>query len=618
MKASAPLALGLALAACQGSVYPTLEETPRLQSLHVEMRDGVRIAIDVWMPEDLPRGVRVPTLMRMTRYWRAQGIVGAGIESDSNHRMAALLGSHGYAYVIVDARGSGASFGARPYELAKDEIRDYGEIVDWIAEQPWSNGRVGAFGVSYDGDTAELLLANRHPAVKAVAPLFPDFHVFDQLLYPGGVFLEFFTAGWGAMVANMDANDVCAVHSVADQECDALKAQVSGVKPVDGDDGSLLTAAAEQHRANSHVGRAARSVQFRDDAWGEGGPTNAVELSTAAGNRIDIEASGAAVFTRVGWYDAGTTNGALSRFKTFSNPQQVVIGAWTHGGGRDTDPFQPDDAPPEPAAEEQQKVMLAFFDRYLKDGGEPIAESSITYLTMGSREWHYTTVWPPPGFEERRLFLGPMGTLQHDPPRAPTTADTYVVDYGASTGATNRWHTQMGGTDVVYPDRAEQDERLLTYTSEPLAEDIEITGHPVVTLWLAADRPDAAVHAYLEAVAPDGEVLYLTEGQLRALLRRTSDEEPLSHPFGPYRTFRRADAEELEPGVVVELTFDLWALSVEVPAGYRLRLAIAGADADNFARYPRNGGETTLEIERNSEHSSFVTIPARLAAAGAN
>lgn len=601
----------LALLSC-GGPRPA-EAPPRLQSLYLPMRDGVRIAVDVWMPEGLTAGKTVPTLMRMTRYWRAQGIVAGGLEQDSGFETAGKLGRAGYAYVIVDARGSGASFGTRPYELSEDEVRDYGEVVDWIVAQPWSNGRVGAFGVSYDGDTAELLLVNQHPAVKAVAPLFPDFHFLDQLLYPGGVFLEFFTDDWGASVGNMDRNDICALAGAdGAAACDEVRTQVTGVKPVDEDsDGRLLAAAVAEHEANMNVGKAARSVQFRDDPFGEGGPTNVGEIATPPGRRSEIEASGAAIFTRVGWYDAGTVNGALGRFATFANPQQVVIGAWSHGGGNDTDPFQPADTPPEPSRDEQLAVMLAFFDRYLKEGGEPIDASSITYFTMGSREWHTTSTWPPDGLEDRTLFLAAEAALSLDPPTEISGADRRAVDYTATTGSTNRWHTQLGGNDVVYPDRRSEDAKLLTWTGEPLATPLEITGSPVVSLFVESTHHDAAVHAYLEAVAADGTVVYLTEGELRALLRQTSTEPPAYEHFGPYRTFRRADARELEPGEIAELTFDLWAVSVVVPAGYRLRLAVAGADADNFARYPLEGGEPTLTVHRSSDYPSRLVVPAR-------
>src|SRR2546423_520236 len=119
---------------------------PRNQALHIPMRDGVRIAIDIWLPAGLQPGERVPTLMRATRYWRARGMVDRSLEADSNFEGAEWLNGAGYAYVIVDARGSGASFGVSRRPWDEEEVADYGEVVTWIAAQPWSNGRVGTFG----------------------------------------------------------------------------------------------------------------------------------------------------------------------------------------------------------------------------------------------------------------------------------------------------------------------------------------------------------------------------------------------------------------------------------------------------------------------------------------
>lgn len=178
---------------------------PRLRSLYVEMRDEVKIAIDVWLPEDLQPGQKIPTILRMTRYWRAQDLVGATLAQDTNSDSAKMWNEAGYAHIIVDARGSGASFGSREYEVNQDEVRDYGEIVDWIVRQSWSNGRVGAAGVSYDGDTAEMLMVNRHPAVKAVAPLYPDFNALDHLIFPGGVSSAFLPTRTTSLVTHRRA-----------------------------------------------------------------------------------------------------------------------------------------------------------------------------------------------------------------------------------------------------------------------------------------------------------------------------------------------------------------------------------------------------------------------------
>ncbi len=144
-----------------------------------------------------------------------------------------------------------------------------------------------------------------------------------------------------------------------------------------------------------------------------------------------------------------------------------------------------------------------------------------------------------------------------------------------------------------------------------MSSDVEITGHPEITLHVASSEPDGAFIVYLEDVAPDGRVTYVTEGQLRAVMRRVTDEPPLYRKYGPHRTERRADALPLVPGEVAELTFDLWATSVLIKEGHRIRIAVAGADADTFLRYPRDGGTPELTVHRSSAYPSHVVLPLR-------
>jgi putative CocE/NonD family hydrolase len=580
------------------------------------MHDGVKIAFDAWLPTSVREGARVPTLMRMTRYWRAADVVGADkdISKDSNFGRAEQINTAGYAYVIVDARGTGASFGTREYVITEDEVKDYGEIADWISRQPWSNGRIGSFGVSYDGTTAEMIGVNGHPAVKALAPLYPDFNSYDHLVYPGNVFLNFFTDAWGHAVLMMDRNDICGLQSAEGEACDQLKQQVRGVKPVDADvDGALLRAAVADHTANVRVADFAKAIEYRDDSF-ESGPANISELSAPSHHLEELEASGAMYFTRVGWHDAATVNGALSRFNSLPNPQRVVIGALSHGGGYDTDPFRPADTAPDPSADELLAKMFEYFDTFLKEDGSGTMESEIRYVTFGSGEWHTTNTWPPEGFDDTTFYFAPNGVLSRTTP-APAGAagadgaDEYAVDFTATTGGQTRWHTQMGGGDVIYGDRAEEDKKLLTFTSEPMPRDVEITGHPLVTLFVRSTATDGAFFAYLEDVAPDGRVTYLTEGQLRAISRKISDREPPYHHYGPYRTYERADAEDLVPGEVTELPIELWAVSALIREGHRIRVAIAGADAGKFKRYPVDGSEPVITVERNPEFPSRIVLP---------
>jgi len=148
----------------------------------------------------------------------------------------------------------------------------------------------------------------------------------------------------------------------------------------------------------------------------------------------------------------------------------------------------------------------------------------------------------------------------------------------------------------------------LTYTSEPLSQDLEITGHPVIYLQMTSTETDGAVIVYVEDVAPDGTVTLLTEGELRLIHRKASTKKPPYPQFGPYHSFERKDALPMQPGKVAEIGFDLLPLSVQVKAGHALRVAIAGHDKDSFERVLEHA-TPTYEFYRNAELASFIDIP---------
>ena len=180
-----PLAmLALAVVTARAKL-PGEEITPagirQSTSRYVKMRDGAEIAVTVDLPVDLKPGERVPVLMRTTRYWRAPQIGWplrmmvalhqAEVPEELEDKQAAYFNQRHFAVLAVDARGSGASGGNRKVEWSPAEVADMGEVAAWAARQPWSNGRVGTFGISYDGNTAELAAAVDQPAIRAVMPL---------------------------------------------------------------------------------------------------------------------------------------------------------------------------------------------------------------------------------------------------------------------------------------------------------------------------------------------------------------------------------------------------------------------------------------------------------------
>lgn len=132
-----------------------------------------RLAVDVWLPvERTAVGGTVGTVMRVTRYHRAEAPEEPGPEADTNAAAGDLFNRAGFALVVVDARGTGASFGPRTGEPGEREIKDYGELIGWVAAQPWSNGRVGVYGTSSEGQAAELIAGLGNAHLVGVAALF--------------------------------------------------------------------------------------------------------------------------------------------------------------------------------------------------------------------------------------------------------------------------------------------------------------------------------------------------------------------------------------------------------------------------------------------------------------
>jgi hypothetical protein len=161
----------------------------------------------------------------------------------------------------------------------------------------------------------------------------------------------------------------------------------------------------------------------------------------------------------------------------------------------------------------------------------------------------------------------------------------------------------------MYKDRQLEDEKLLYYTSAPLDADIEITGSPSVTLQVASTHTDGAFYLYLEDVAPDGRVTYLTEGLLRAIHRKLRNPSTAPYvPLGVYHSLRKTDVQPLVPGEVAEISITLCPISVHIFTGHRIRLAIAGHDAAMKTRYPVDG-IPELRFYRNSVNASYLQLP---------
>jgi predicted acyl esterase len=566
------------------------------RSRYLSMRDGTRIAVDVCLPVGA-KG-KLPTIVRSTRYFRrfrvARGLrdlVAPEALDPLSGPLRKLFTGQGYAWVDVDARGSGASFGYRPCPWWLDgEVLDGADIVDWICRQPWSNGLVGSTGVSYDGTTAEFLAFHRHPAVRAIAPRFSLFDAYRDIAFPGGVHLSWFTENWARANAALDRNEPQAfistvlglrasgrtaealAHPLSQRALQALLGgALAGVPPVDEDrDDVLLRAAIASHARNYSVHEGALGMTFRDDVPKttpiEDGSIDRFSPHTY---REQIKQSGAAFLSQSGWFDGAYPRSAIERHRALGG--ELLIGPWVHGGLLDLDP----DAPARNAAFDHGAELLRFFDRHLRaDRG--VETPAVRYYVMGEGKWKASSSFPPPHARTREFSLG-------------SEVVTHAVDAKARAGRRTRWETLL--SPFVEADGPNIAETSWRWESSPLEEDLEITGSPVVVLRMSSTPADAAVFVYLSEVTRDGRVRTMTEGSLRTI---HATRLVRGHVPRVEATYTSRDALPLEDGRMVTHAIELLPTAFRVRRGSRLRISLAGADLDHF-RTPE--GPHTFRID---------------------
>jgi putative CocE/NonD family hydrolase len=221
-----------------------------LSSHYVQMEDGVKLAVDVYIPSS-PAGEKLPTLVQFERYWRSSVYPKEKDSLPKLYGRSKYFSDNGYVIVVVDTRGSGASFGTRISEYSTQEVMDASKVIDWIISQSWSNGRIGSYGTSYTGTTAELLCATKHPAVKAVIPGWSDFDVYRSPVRPYGLLASSFIRKWGMYVRFLDRNRKLILRS--------------SIYPVHKDS---LKGALKDHKGNLKVYKATKENEYRSSSKG--------------------------------------------------------------------------------------------------------------------------------------------------------------------------------------------------------------------------------------------------------------------------------------------------------------------------------------------------------------
>jgi uncharacterized protein len=593
---------------------------------YVTVRDGTRIAVDYYRPTQhgALHAERLPVVWTQDRYLRAVIADGHLYSFLYQHPSLFTLLRHGYVIAAADVRGAGASFGATEGWFAPKEAEDAYDITEWLAARPWSSGKVGMTGRSYRGIAQYLAASQVPPSLKAIIPEMAYFESYD-VIYPGGIFGDWWIYSWSTMVHSQDISaplepdwrraaeagrtgviDSKRVSACFEMlTCDSIPR--GSVAPVDEDTkGELLARATEEHKSAATTISIASRALFRDSKV-EGG-TIPTHVQRSPGLRLEqIAASHVAAYHIGGWFD-GFTRDTLLWYRNYPNSSKLLVGPW----------FHPATAQVDMAAE-----YLRWFDHWLKGIENGVMdEPRVTYFTFGApkgHQWRTSAVWPLANQRVTRFYFqagktgsvtsGDDGGLSSQPPGKAAARDLYTVDYTTSVGIDNRWTwTGAGGIGhQPYLHMRDNDDKGLTYTTLPLPSATEVTGHPIVHLWITSSAADVDLFAYIEEVLPDGTSKYVTEGQLRASHRALA-RAPYDRLGLPYHRSFAADSHAMVSDEVTELVFDLQPTSILFHAGDRIRLTITGADKDTFDT-PIQSPPPTISVSRGGATASYVELP---------
>jgi uncharacterized protein len=578
-------------------------------SEYLVMRDGIKLATDIFLPKKLETDKQIPAILFLTRYVRSFetkfpfSLLSKTLFGQITKKEIEFFTSYGYAVIVVDVRGTGASFGTRHMEFSPEEVEDGREIVDWIIAQSWSNKKVGSTGISYLGTTAEMLLVNRHPNVRACIPRSSIFDLYNDIAFPGGVRHGKFIEVWRDTTLSLDKNNLKYIGAVANMV-------IKHPKPVKADQkASHYKTAHEQHQQNFDIFSGMYKITFRNDIHPDLG--RSINEFSVHHYKDNIEKSGTPIYRIGGWYDGALANSAIKGYLSTKNSVKLLVGPWDHGPAQYISPFVYSNKKTFSVWTE----MLRFFDFHLKEIDNGIMdEPPVTYYAMGKEQWRHVYEWMPHDSKYKTLYCSSDNKLVEKTKDKTEGCLHYSIDPHFGTGGGARWNSltikYRYKRRIAYNDWTKRTKHLLHFTSEPLTRNMELTGHASAEIYLSSDAKDVQLFVYISSVDKSGKATHITEGQFRGIHRKESAKKPPVPYFAPYHTFNKEDALEWVPNKVEKIHFELIPTSHLIPKGHSIRISIAGADADHFDSIDDAAcNPSSLQLFCTNEFPSQVHLP---------
>lgn len=564
--------------------YPN---TVRLPAEYIPMSDGVLLSAQVMLPADADGNAvegPLPVVLTQTGYNKsASGYVdGFAFNSD--------LVRHGYAHVAVDVRGTGTSGGTWEIFSEREQL-DYKEVMDWVAAQPWSNGKVGTWGPSFMGITQIFTGAWRHPAHKAIFALVPMGDAYRDIVFTGGQVNAGFIPLWLGLVTGLGLVPAQpspeAVPALIDHLLGTLTYDVPVIlQAILGSGGQNYDSAFWRTRSPIEVADRIRVPTF------------------IVGGLHDIFQRGEPMLYEV--IKKNTT-------------AKLLIGPWTHVDASFGAGLPADGVP------STNQIALMWFDRYLR-GMDNGAESvpNVTQYVFGEERYVVSPDWPHPQARAERWYLHGDHSLSAEPPGAdePSRYTLQIPVQGLCSVSSAQWTAGVLGL-VPLPcfDGANNINELpllgaVTYTTPPMDEDYYVNGPIQADLWVSrALATDASVAVRITDVDPDGGSTELTNGTLTVSLRAVDAgrSRMLSGDMiQPWHPFTEDVKAPFAPGESTLVNIEVFPSSFVIKAGHSLRIAVGSSD------FPHGLPPVTdlldqvlgvLRIDSNAEHPSSFVVP---------
>src|SRR5579864_6185319 len=523
-----------------------------------KMRDGVTLRADIYRPK--AEG-KFPVILTRTPYDKTNSL-------STCMRVAAA----GYVCVAQDVRGRYTSEGE--WYPFKHESEDGFDTIEWLAHQPWSTGVIGMWGASYVGATQMLAALAKPPHLAGIFPMITASDYHENWTYQGGAFEQWFNESWTTGLAE-----------------DTMKRNLGALqKPLEW----VNTLPLGNYPVFKTEGVANPAPYFQDwlahpnydDYWKQW----SIEADYS---RVQVPA-----YHIGGWYDIflqgtlrnyqGLKSGAGVEFARKQQRMVVEIGGHAGGGQKigDVD-FGPT------APWDETGLLLRWYDFLFKNINNGLEnEKPVRVFTMGTNEWRNFDAWPPPDSQTQKMFLHSAGkangsdgagSLSSTAPGANETADSYVYD--PSNPVQTRGGPLCCRADSLSPgpkDQTDVEKRhdILIYSTEPLGQNLDVTGPVTAELYVKSSAVDTDFTAKLVDVHPDGYAQNITEGVFR-MRYRDSREKP----------------GKMTPGQIYKITVDLVATSNVFLAGHRLRVEISSS---NYPRFDRNLNTGDPDIQHAS------------------